>query len=233
MLRSDWRTAHRYCPNLQLLPLEHPDPHPACHQTIGQHHVPEATGWATTAGHREPAAGTRSRDQRTCDLSFFHEIPPHGGLASDRECHASPMVGADKVPNIPVPAANLLPFPAPACRDTARGPWYNCRKHARIVIRQADRHHGTARNERNHDPRGDQAIQRRGRGGRPGPDRAARVALRLHRPQRVGQDDDAADDHAHPAARPGRDRGPGRARTRGPRTTASATCPRSAGCTSG
>ncbi len=38
------------------------------------------------------------------------------------------------------------------------------------------------------------------------------LALWVHRAQRVGQDDDPADDHAHPAARRGRDRGAGRAR---------------------
>ena len=41
------------------------------------------------------------------------------------------------------------------------------------------------------------------------------LALRVYRAQRVGQDDDVADDHAHPASRRGRDRGAGRARHAG------------------
>ena len=62
------------------------------------------------------------------------------------------------------------------------------------------------------DPRRLQDVRRAHGGRRPLAGRAEGLALRLHRPQRLGQDDHAADDHAHPPAGPRGDRGPGPAR---------------------
>ena len=59
-----------------------------------------------------------------------------------------------------------------------------------------------------------------------------RLDLRLHRAQRLGQDDDDPDDHEHPPAGSRRDRRARPRRYRPRRATTSATCPRSAASTS-
>ena len=63
--------------------------------------------------------------------------------------------------------------------------------------------------------RGHEAFQRHGRRRRSLALRPGRVDLRLHRTEWLRQDDDPQDDHAHPAAGPGRDRSARIARYRG------------------
>ena len=94
------------------------------------------------------------------------------------------------------------------------------RSHAKLTD------HGCHRHRRRH-----QDLRHARRRRRPLAQRRRGLDLRLHRAERLGQDDDAADDHEHPAARPRRDPRARAARDRARRTTTSATCRRSAAST--
>ena len=133
---------------------------------------------------------------------------PRAVALAHRLAVASPLISAT--------AYSVIEFPDLIRRHRVTGVPKNHRRHWRRAARGAtgsragrrrshcplaapSSHHARHRNRRRH-----QDVRVASRRGRSVAQRPRRHDLRLHRAERLGQDDDAPDDHAHPAARPRR-----------------------------